>query len=93
MKKIFKYLKFLILIIFINQIIILISNDSIRKGWWKVNGKNRLNEHDVLEFNSNLNWNIIKENGNKTGIIQLYIGKKLLISNLNLTEWYWYEHK
>jgi hypothetical protein len=93
MKKIFRYLKFLILLIFINQIIILISNDSIRKGWWKVNGINRLSEHDFLEFDSNLNWNIITENGNKTGIIQLYIGKKLLISNLTLTEWYWYEHK
>ena len=93
MKKIFKYSKLLILLILINQIIILISNDSIRKGWWKSNSENRLNEHDVLVFDSNLNWNIITENGNKSGIVQLYVGKKLLISNLTLTEWYLYEHK
>lgn len=93
MKKIFKYIKLLILLILINQIIILISNESIRKGWWKSNSENRLNDHDVLEFDSNLKWNIITENGNKSGIIQLYIGKKLLISNLTLTEWYWFEHK
>lgn len=93
MKKLFKYIKFLILILFINQLIILTLNDSIRKGWWKSNSANRFNEHDVLEFDSNLNWNIISENGKKSGIVQMYIGKKILISNLNLTEWYLYEHK
>ena len=93
MKKIYKVIKVLILLILINQIIILISNGSIRKGWWKSNSENRLNEHDVLEFDSNLKWNIITENGKKSGIVQLYIGKKLLISNLTLTEWYLYEHK
>ena len=97
MKKIFKYIKLLILLILINQIIILISNDSIRKGSWKSNSDNRFNEHDFFEFDSNpnrnLNWNIITEKGNKSGIIQLYIGKKLLISNLTLTEWYLYENK
>ena len=93
MKKIFKYSKFLILLILLNQFIILISNDSIRKGWWKSNSQNRLNEHDVLKFDSNLKWNLISENGIKSGIIQLYVGKKLLISNLKMTKWYWYEHK
>ena len=93
MKKTFKYIKILIFILLINQIIILISNNSIRKGWWKSNSENRFNEHDVLEFDSNLNWNIITEKGKKTGIVQLYVGKKLLISNLILTEWYLYEHK
>jgi hypothetical protein len=93
MKRFFKYIKFFILILFINQLIILTLNDSIRKGWWKSNSTNRFNEHDVLEFDSNLNWNIIKEKGRKSGIVQLYIGKKLLISNLTLTEWYLYEHK
>ncbi|MDY7395247.1 hypothetical protein UMM65_08330 [Aureibaculum sp. 2210JD6-5] len=93
MKKLFKYLKVLVLIIVINQIIILISNDSIRNGWWKSNSENRFNEHDFLEFDSNLNWNIITEKGKKSGIVQLYIGKKLLISNLTLTEWYLYENK
>ena len=93
MKKTFKYIKILIFILLINQIIILIFNNSIRKGWWKSNSENRFNEHDVLEFDSNLNWNIITEKGKKTGIVQLYVGKKLLISNLTLTEWYLYEHK
>ena len=93
MKKILKLIKILILLILVNQIIILISNDSIRKGWWKSNSENRLNDRDVLEFDSNLNWNIITENKKKIGIIQLYVGKKLLISNLKLTEWYIYEHK
>jgi hypothetical protein len=93
MRKTFKFLKILILLVFLNQFITLISNDSIRKGWWKANGINRLNEHDVLEFDSNLKWNIITGNEKKSGIIQLYLGKKLLISNLTLTEWYWYENK
>lgn len=93
MKKIYKVIKILILLFLINQIIILISDDSIRKGWWKSNSENRLNEHDLLEFDSNLKWNIITENGKRSGIVQLYIGKKLLISNLTLTEWYLYEHK
>ena len=89
----FKYIKFLFLILIVNQIIILTLNDSIRKGWWKSNSSYRFNEHDVLEFDSNLKWNLITENGKKSGIVQLYIGKKLLISNLTLTEWYLYEHK
>jgi len=93
MKKLFKYIKFLILLVLINQIIILICNDSIRKGWWKINSENRLNEHDVLEFDTNLNWNVISEKGEKIGIVQLYVGKKILISNLTLSEWYWYENK
>jgi len=93
MKRIFRYIKILIILILINQIIILISNNSIRKGWWKSNSENRLNDHDVLEFDQNLNWNIITENGKKNGIVQFYVGKKLLISNLTLTEWYLYEHK
>ncbi|WP_442844599.1 hypothetical protein [Leeuwenhoekiella sp. H156] len=93
MKKIFKYIKLLILLILINQLIILISNDSIRKGWWKSNSENRLNDHDVIEFDSNLKWNIITEGGNKIGIIQFYIGKKLLISNMTLTKWCLYENK
>ena len=97
MKKIFKYIKLLILLIFINQLIILISNESIRKGWWKSNSENRFNDHDFLQFELNqyrkLKWNIIMEKGGKSGIIQLYIGKKLLISNLTLTEWYLYENK
>jgi hypothetical protein len=93
MKKIFKHIKLLILLILINQIIILVSNESIRKGWWKSNSKNRLNEHDVMIFDSNLKWNIITENDKKIRIVQLFIGKKLLISNLTLTKWYWYEHK
>jgi hypothetical protein len=93
MKKIFKYIKVLILLILVNQLFILISNNSIREGWWKSNSENRFNEHDVLQFDSNLNWNIITGNGKESGIIQLYLGKKILISNLNLTEWYWYENK
>ncbi len=93
MKKFLKYTTFLILILLINQLIILTLNDSIRKGWWKSNSAKQFNEHDVLEFDSNLNWNIISENGKKSGIVQMYIGKKILISNLNLTEWYLYEHK
>ena len=93
MKRILKYVKFLILILVINQLIILTLNNSIRKGWWKSSSSNRFNEHDVLEFDSNLKWNLITENGKKSGIVQLYIGKKLLISNLILTEWYLYEHK
>ena len=79
MKKIFKFIKLLILLILINQLIILISNDYIRKGWWKSNSYNQFNEHDFLEFDSNLNrnlnWNIITEKGNKSGIIQLFVGK------------------
>tara|TARA_R100001369_G_scaffold73411_4_gene101971 strand:- start:1468 stop:1749 length:282 start_codon:yes stop_codon:yes gene_type:complete len=93
MKKIFKYIKILILLVLINQIIILIYNDSIRKGWWKSNSENRFNEHDVLEFDANLSWNVISENGKKSGIVQMFIGKKLLISNMTMTEWYLYEHK
>ena len=93
MKRIFKYLKILILLILINQIIILTFNNSIRRGWWKSNSKNRFNEHDVWELDSNLKWNIITEKGKKSGIVQLYFGKKLLISNLTLTEWYLYENK
>ena len=93
MKKTIKYAKLLIFLIVINKIIILVSNESMRKGWWKSNSENRLNEHDVLIFDSNIKWNIITENGKKIGIMQLFIGKKLLISNLTLTEWYWYEHK
>ena len=93
MKKILKYIKLLILLILINQTITLISNDSIRKGWWKSNSDNRFNDYDFLELDSNLNWNIITEKGKNNGIIQLYIGKKLLISNLTLTEWYFYENK
>ena len=93
MKKMFKYIKLLFLILVVNQIIILTLNDSIRKGWWKSISSNRFNEHDVLEFDSNLKWNLITENGKKIGIVQLYVGKKLLISNLTLTEWYLYEHK
>lgn len=93
MKKVFKYIKYLFLIVLINQLLIMTLNDSIRKGWWKSNSSNRFNEHDVLEFNSNLKWNLITENGNKSGIVQLYVGKKLLISNLTLTEWYLYENK
>ncbi|PNW27020.1 hypothetical protein [Formosa algae] len=72
---------------------ILTLNDSIRKGWWKSNSSNPFNEHDVLELDSNLKRNLITENGKKSGIVQLYVGKKLLISNLTLTEWYLYEHK
>ena len=83
----------MIALILINQIIILIFNDSIRKGWWKTNSENRLNDHDVLQFDANLKWNIISENGKSCGILQMYIGKKLLISNMTLTEWYLYEHK
>lgn len=86
-------MKILIFMILVNQIFILISNDSIRKGWWKSNSENRLNEHDFLEFDKNLNWNIINEKGKNSGIIQLYIGKKILISNFTFTEWYWYENK
>ncbi len=93
MKRVFKYIKYISLVVLINQFIILTLNDSIRKGWWKSNSSNRFNEHDVLEFDKNLNWNIITENGKKSGIVQLYVGKKLLISNLPLTEWYLYEHK
>ena len=93
MKKIFKHIKLLILLILINQVIIIVSIESMRKGWWKSISENRLNEHDVLIFDSNLKWNIITENDNKIGIVQLLMGKKLLISNLTLTEWYWYEHK
>tara|TARA_R110002074_G_scaffold402205_2_gene604632 strand:- start:1236 stop:1517 length:282 start_codon:yes stop_codon:yes gene_type:complete len=93
MRKLFKFLKIVFIIILINQIFILFSNNSIRQGWWKSNSENRFNEHDVLEFDSNLKWNLITENGKKSGIVQLYIGKKLLISNLTLTEWYLYEHK
>jgi len=93
MKKILKYLKILILLVLINQLIILTLNDSIRTGWWKSISMSRFNEHDVLEFDSNLNWNIITENGKKRGIVQLYIGEKLLISNITLTEWYLYQHK
>ncbi|WP_386104173.1 hypothetical protein [Tenacibaculum geojense] len=93
MKKILKYIKLLILLILINQTIILISNDSIRKGWWKSNSVNRFNDHDFLELDSNLNWNIITEKGKKSGIVHLYVGEKLLISNLTLTEWYFYENK
>ena len=93
MKRVFKYIKYIFLVVLINQFIILTLNDSIRKGWWKSNSSNRFNEHDVSEFDKNLNWNIITENGKKSGIVQLYVGKKLLISNLTLTEWYLYEHK
>ena len=93
MRKLFKFLKIVFIIILINQTFILFSNDSIRQGWWKSNSENRFNEHDVLEFDSNLKWNVITENGNKIGIVQLFVGKKLLISNLTLTEWYWYENK
>lgn len=97
MKKIFKYIKLLILLILINQFIILISNDSIRNGSLKSNSENQLNGIDFIEFNSNqnlnLNWNIISKKGKCIGIVQLYIGKKILISNLTLTEWYLYEKK
>ena len=93
MKRVFKYIKYIFLVVLINQLIILTLNDSIRNGWWKSNSSNRFNEHDVLEFDKNLNWNIITENGKKSGFVQLYVGKKLLISNLTLTEWYLYEHK
>lgn len=93
MKKVFKYIKISILLLVINQVIILTFNNSIRQGWWKSNSDKRFNEHDVLEFDSNLNWNLIAENGKKSGLVQIYIGKKLLISNLTLTEWYLYEHK
>lgn len=93
MKRVFKYIKYIFLVVLINQLIILTLNDSIRNGWWKSNSSNRFNEHDVLEFDKNLNWNIITANGKKSGIVQLYVGKKLLISNLTLTEWYLYEHK
>lgn len=93
MKKLFKYFKFLILLILINQFVILTLNDTIRKGFWKVSGVNRLDGNDVLELNSNLHWNLISVSSEKTAIVQLYLGKKLLISNLTLTDWYWYENK
>jgi hypothetical protein len=95
MKKIFKYIKLLILLILINQFIILISNDSLRNGMLKSNSDKQLNGIDFIEFNTNLelNWNFISQNGKKIGIIQLYIGSKVLISNLTMTEWYLYENK
>lgn len=65
----------------------------MRKGWWKSNSENQLNKQEVLILDTNLKRNIISEKGKKLGIVQLYIGKKILISNITLTEWYWYEHK
>lgn len=94
MKKIIKYIKILILLLVLNQVIILIFSSFIREGWWKTNSTNRFNEHDALKFTtSNLKWNLIEENGEICGIVQLYIGKKLVISNLTMTKWYVYEHK
>lgn len=92
-KKFFKFLKILILLILINQVVILLLNDSIREGWWKINSANRFNDHDFLKFDKNLKWNLIEEDGEISGIVQFYIGKKLVMSNLTLTEWYVYEHK
>jgi len=58
---------------------------------------NQLNGIDFIEFDSTsnlkLNRNIISKNGKSIGIVQMYIGKKILISNLTLTEWYLYQNK
>ena len=94
MKKIIKYIKILILLLVLNQVIILIFSSFIREGWWKTNSTNRFNEYEALKFTtSNLKWNLIEENEEICGVVQLYIGKKLVISNLTMTEWYVYEHK
>lgn len=91
MKFVFKSIAILACLVLINQVFVLIAQDSIREGWWKSNSELRLTDQDVLEFDSNLKWNVITQGGRKVGIIQLYMGKKILISNTNLTEWYLYE--
>ena len=35
-----------------NQLIVLLNNNSIRNGFWKVSRENRFNERDFLDFNS-----------------------------------------
>ncbi len=74
---------------------ILTFNNSIKDGIWKSVSEKRLNEHDFWECNDsiNLKWNVISEKNSKIGIVQMYIGKKILISNLTLTEWYLYQNK
>jgi len=94
MKRLLKYLVYLILLILLNQIYILSSTDQIKQGWWKKSNMNtNFNGLDILELDSNLNWNIISNNRNNTGIIHFYGWDKLLITNLSLTQWHWYDHK
>ena len=84
--------KILLVIIVVNQILIFTSRNSIQNGNWKSNSDSRFGEHDFLDGNFYLKGNIII-GGRQKGLIQLYIGKKLLISNFTLTEWYLYENK
>lgn len=98
MKKIKKILKFTFLILIINQLIILVSNNSIKNGFWKISRENRFNERDFLNFNSNSNlklkWNVIVDTKNDNlGIIHLYTGDNLLVSNSTFTKWYLYNNK
>jgi hypothetical protein len=84
--------KILLVIIVVNQIVIFTLRNSIQNGKWKSNSDSRFSEHDFLDGNFYFKGNIIV-GGRQKGLIQLYIGKKLLISNFTLTEWYLYENK
>lgn len=94
MKRFLKLLKLFLIILLTNQLVILLCNSKIEKGNWKNTRSKRFNEHDFLNFSTlNLNWSFISEKNKQTGIIHFYTGKKLLISNISLTEWYLYENK
>lgn len=94
MKKWLKYFFILIGIFLLNQLYILSKNNSLKGGFLKSNSENKLHNQDIIELDKdNLYGNIILIDRKKAGIIQFYIGSKVIISNLTLTEWYLYEEK
>ena len=93
MKKGLNFLKLFVLILILNQFFILLSNNSIKDGWWKSISDKQLCGKDFIELENKLKYNVLFEENKPVGFIQFYIGNKILISNTKFTEWYLYQNK
>ena len=78
-----KYRKYFIVIVGLflaNQLYILSRNESLINSLLKSNSTNQVGGHNFLELEEeDLKCNIISINGKKVGIIQFYIGSKVII--------------